>query len=416
MNRLRVIGGTRLAGRVFCQGAKNSVLPILAGCLLTGGETCLSHVPRLRDVEATLNILQQMGCTTEWQGNDLLVNSAHVTECNISEELMRELRSSAVLLGAAIARCGKTEVGRPGGCELGPRPIDLHIGAFRRLGVWVSEEGSHISCKAEKIRGCALSLPFPSVGATENIMLIAATAEGITTLTGAAREPEIIDLQNFLNHCGARISGAGSNQIVIEGVKKLHPCYYTVMPDRIVAATYLSAAAATGGNIRIEKILPVLVEPVLESLERSGCVIVRNADSIELSAPEQLVAIPQTITAPYPGFPTDAVAPLMGALLRAKGDSHFQEGIFENRYRHVDPLLKMGAKISVSGKEAVIRGVPVLYGAEMEATDLRGGAALVLAAMQAEGESVITETRLIERGYENFSETLSALGAQMIKE
>ena len=415
MGQLLVRGGNRLRGEVSIQGAKNSVLPILAATLLTGEQVELRGCPRLRDVDASVRILQALGCEAVWQGGSLIVDTAGLNGCTISDILMREMRSSAVFLGAILARCGQAELSYPGGCELGPRPIDLHLAGLRDLGAEIDDTGGMLHCRASQLSGRELVLALPSVGATENLMLAACGAAGTTVIYNAAREPEIVDLQNFLNACGGAVSGAGTSTVTVEGGKKLHGCSYTVMPDRIVAATYLFAAASAGGEIFLRGAVEQHLSTVTEALRKAGGCLSADQKGIAFCCRERLKSIRPVRTAPYPGFPTDAQAVLMAALLRSHGAPVFEENMFENRYRHVDELTRMGADIRVSGRVAVVAGVEKLHGAPVRCTDLRGGAALCVAALAAEGESQISEINHIDRGYENIARDLQALGADIVR-
>ena len=415
MSQLLIRGGSRLAGEVKIQGAKNSVLPILAATLLTGGQVELRGCPRLRDVDASIRILRALGCGVRWEGDSLLVDTTGLNGCTISDILMREMRSSAIFLGAILARCGQAELGYPGGCELGPRPIDLHLAGLRDLGAEIDDAGGTLHCKAPRLRGRELVLSLPSVGATENLMLAACGAEGTTVISNAAREPEIVDLQNFLNACGARVSGAGSTVVMVEGKRPLHGCTYQVMPDRIAAATYLCAAASAGGSIFLRDAREQHLATVTAVLREAGCTITADSAGIACACRDRLRAVRPVRTAPYPGFPTDAQAVLMAALLRSRGATVFEENIFENRYRHVDELTRMGGSIRVSGRVAVVTGVDQLYGAAVRCTDLRGGAALCVAALAAEGETRVSEIGHIDRGYEDIARDLRTLGADMIR-
>jgi UDP-N-acetylglucosamine 1-carboxyvinyltransferase len=331
----------------------------------------------------------------------------------ISDDLMREMRSSAIFLGAILARCGQAELSYPGGCELGPRPIDLHLAGLRELGAEISDAGGQLHCKAGHLIGRELVLGFPSVGATENLMLAACGAEGITAISNAAREPEIVDLQNFLNACGAHIAGAGSSFVMIEGRKPLHGCTYRIMPDRIVAATYLCAAAGAGGTVFLRNAQEQHLSTVTAVLREAGCEIATENNGIFCRQQGRLKAVRPIRTAPYPGFPTDAQAILMAALLRICGVTVLEENLFTGRYRHVDELIRMGADIRVFGRTAVISGVETLCGASVRCTDLRGGAALCVAGLAAEGETFVTEISHIERGYEDIVRDLRALGGEI---
>jgi len=415
MSQLLVRGGGCLEGEVTIQGAKNSVLPILAATLLADGQVVLQGCPHLRDVDASIRILRFLGCDAEWENDALLVNTTALNRCDISDILMREMRSSAIFLGAILARCGQADLSYPGGCELGPRPIDLHLSGLRDLGTEILEEGGILHCKAAELRGREILLSIPSVGATENLMLAACGASGTTVISNAAREPEIVDLQNFLNACGASVTGAGSSAVTVEGGRKLHGCRYHCMPDRIVAATYLCAAAAAGGEIFLRGAEEQHLTPVAAALREAGCTVVPDGAGIRCASRKQLRAVRTVRTAPYPGFPTDAQAVLMAALLRSRGATVFEENIFENRYRHVDELVRMGAEIRVSGRVAVVTGVETLHGAPVRCTDLRGGAALCVAALAAEGTTRISEIGHIDRGYQDIARDLQALGADIIR-
>ena len=416
MSQLTIRGGSRLSGETAVQGAKNSILPILAATLLTADQVELRGCPRLRDVDASIRILRDLGCTARWEGeNTLVVDTRDLSGCAVSEKLMREMRSSAIFLGAILARCGQAELSYPGGCELGPRPIDLHLSGLRDLGAEIDDAGGVLHCRAPRLRGRELVLSLPSVGATENLMLAACGAAGVTTITGAAQEPEIVDLQNFLAACGARVSGAGTSRVTVEGGRPLHGCTYTVMPDRIVAATYLCAAASAGGEIFLRGAREAHLSTVTAVLREAGCIILSEEDGIACACRDRLTAVRPVRTAPYPGFPTDAQAILMAALLKSRGTTVFEENLFTSRYRHVDELGRMGADIRVSGRVAVVTGVERLHGAPVRCTDLRGGAALCVAALAAEGETSVREISHIDRGYEDMAGDLRRLGADIVR-
>ena len=417
MERIVIDGLRRLFGEIDVHGAKNSALPILAGSLLSGGETVLHNCPQLTDVDAAIEILKVLGCTVHREGKTVTVSSDTMTQNEIPEELMHEMRSSIVFLGAMVSRRERVRLSFPGGCELGPRPIDLHISALQQLGVSVDESHGILDCKVEHgLHGAKIMLAFPSVGATENIMLAAVTAEGVTEIHNAAQEPEIVDLAGYLTKRGAKIRDAGKSTVYIEGVKSLHGAEYTVMPDRIVTATYLAGAAATGGEVTVRHVVPSDLESVLPIFDQAGCKMRIWQDAIRLEGPGMLHAVRNIRTLPYPGFPTDAQAPVMAVLTVASGTSVFVETIFENRYKHAGELCRMGADIKIEGKVAVVRGVKKLYGANVRATDLRGGAALVVAGLAAEGKTRISDIVHIDRGYESIEQAFSALGAQIRRE
>ena len=413
MSQLLAAGGRRLSGEVTIQGAKNSVLPILAATLLTADTVVLRRCPRLKDVEASIRILEALGCTARWQNDALVVDTAGMNGCAIPDALMREMRSSAIFLGAILARCGQAALSSPGGCELGPRPIDLHLTGLRALGAEIIDEGGTLRCQAETLTGRELVLGFPSVGATENLMLAACGAEGVTILTNAAREPEIEDLQNFLTACGADITGAGTSTIRIRGRRPLHGGTYTVMPDRIAAATYLCACASASGEVYLRDARENHLSTVTAVLRAAGCTVNGDESGLRCRCEGRLTAPPPIRTAPYPGFPTDVQAIVMAALLRCRGAAVFEENLFSSRYRHVDELARMGADVRTYGRVAVVLGTERLHGAAVRCTDLRGGAALCVAALAAEGETVISDIGHIDRGYASIEGDLRALGADI---
>ena len=403
----------RLSGSIAVQGAKNSVLPLLAATLLTS-ESCVIHnCPGISDVDITLDILSHLGCKVERKDHTVTVDASSVGKSDVPEELMRRMRSSIVFLGAILSRTGSAHMSAPGGDDLGSRPIDLHLSALRKLGVTVNENGGCIDCGCVGIIGNGVTLGFPSVGATENIILAAATAKGVTVIHNAAREPEICDLAAFINKMGGKISGAGEGTVVIEGVKKLHGCEYKVMPDRIVSSTLLCAAAVTGGDVELQDVICAHFMPAIACLEEMGCDITRTDNTCRIKAPQTLKA-PQTVrTMPYPGFPTDAQAVFMAAVCTASGTGVFIESIFDSRYKHAFELMRLGAKITVSGRTAVVTGVDMLTGAAADSTDLRGGAALVIAGLKAQGETKVNGIYHIDRGYEALETQLNSLGADI---
>lgn len=407
-----VKGTHRLSGTVPIHGAKNSALPVLAATLLADGVSEIDNCPHLADVQASAEILRCLGCRVAYQDGCMTVDASGLCRQDVPDYLMREMRSSIVFLGAIVARTGGADLSFPGGCELGPRPIDLHLAALRQMGVTIEEEGGHLHCHCEShLHGAAITLSFPSVGATENILLAAVTAEGKTTITNAAREPEIVDLCTYLQACGAQIDGAGEGVITVEGVERLTGCRHSVIPDRIEATTYMAAAAVTGGSLVLQRIQPRHLSAVLPAFEEAGCHMSVWDQDVLISAPPRLRRIKTIRTMPYPGFPTDAQAPVMAMTCLAEGTSVFIENIFESRYKHVGELTRLGAKIKVEGRVAVVEGVPRLSGAPVECTDLRGGASLVVAALAAAGETVITNLHHLDRGYENLVGCLSDVGA-----
>lgn len=407
-------GGTPLNGELKIQGAKNSVLPIIAASVMCGGETVIENCPKISDTYASSRILTHLGLQCIIEKNVMTVRNNGNKTVEIPDDLMREMRSSIIYMGALLGACGECRMSFPGGCELGPRPIDMHIAAMKKLGAKVVDEYGIIKCTAERgLHGARINLNYPSVGTTENIMLAAVTAKGQTVISNAAREPEIIDLADFLNRCGGRIKGAGNSTIVIDGVQKLRGCTYSVIDDRIAAATYISAAASTGGEISLTGIDSSICDSFLPVFEQMGCKIYVYSDRLYINASGKLKGVNKITTMPHPGFPTDAQAVIMAALCKAYGSSIFEENIFESRYRHVDALVKMGADIKVIGKAAVVNGVEKLYGAKVSATDLRGGAAMAVAGLGAEGVTEVAEIHHIDRGYEDMEKAFSSLGGKI---
>ncbi|MBQ6020552.1 MAG: UDP-N-acetylglucosamine 1-carboxyvinyltransferase [Clostridia bacterium] len=412
--KIEIIGGLPLRGRVEIRGAKNSALPILAATVLTRGESKIRNCPALSDVRASLEILKYLGCCVRFRDGEATVDSTELNGAPIPETLMREMRSSIIFLGAVLARFGEARLCAPGGCDIGLRPIDLHLGALGEMGARVREGGGMIVCTCpDGLRGADISLSFPSVGATENVMLAACAAKGTTRIFNAAREPEIEDLAAFLNCAGARIRGAGSAEIVIEGGKRLSGCEHTVIADRIAAGSYLAAAAITAGSVTAVGARAEHLRTVLPVFRAMGCEVTEVCDGLRLDAPQRLDAVRYIRTMPYPGFPTDLQAPLTACMCVARGTGIVRETIFENRYKHVPGLIRLGADIRLEGGCAVIRGVDRLTGAHVEATDLRGGFALVLAGLAAEGKTTVSGTAHIDRGYENVCGTLRSLGARV---
>ena len=413
MSSYIIKGGQKLEGTVKISGSKNSALPIIAATILNAGKTTLYNVPNIQDTQMMYKILETLGAKIEKKNGKIKIDTAQIKKFEIPPELMHKMRSSVILAGALIGRYKKATFSYPGGCDIGSRPIDLHLKSFEKLGIQVNQNHGNIECKVEKIKGEKINLDFPSVGATENAILASVLAEGTTTITNAAREPEIIDLQNFLNKMGAKIEGAGTDEIQIQGVKKLKDISYNIMPDRIETGTFLCFAAATKGNIILENINATHITPIINKLEEAECKIDINKNKIKIIAPKKLKAI-DIKTMPYPGFPTDMQSVFASMLTTAKGTSIIVENIFENRYKYTQELNKMGAKITVEGKSAIIRGTRKLYGAEVKATDLRGGAALVLAGLVAKGTTQIDNIEYILRGYEKIDDKLKKLGANIV--
>lgn len=417
MELWRVSGGRRLSGSVRVQGAKNAVLPLLAASALTGCETELIHCPRLSDVDASLDILRRLGCRAGQEEDVVCVDSRDMTDFAIPPELTRRMRSSVVFLGAILARCGQARLSMPGGCELGARPIDLHLMAMEKLGARVECRNGEILCSAENgLRGAHIDLPLPSVGATENAMLAACGARGRTVITNAALEPEIVELQGFLRLMGADIAGAGGPVVTVEGFHPASRVGWRVMPDRIECATLLCACAAAGGDIELRGADHTQFAPVTDALAAMGCRVRADKYSLRLWRDGRLTGGQTIVTAPYPGFPTDAQPLMMAASLTAAGETVFVENIFENRYRQAEELMRLGADIRRHGRVAVVRGVKSLHGAPVSAHDLRGGAALVTAALAAHGQTVVSDPGYIARGYDGLDGTLRLLGADVTVE
>ncbi|CDE13781.1 uDP-N-acetylglucosamine 1-carboxyvinyltransferase 1 [Clostridium sp. CAG:470] len=412
MSSYIIEGGHKLEGTVKISGSKNSALPIIAATILNAGKTTLYNVPNIQDTQMMYKILETLGAKIEKKNGKIKIDTSKIEKFEIPPELMHKMRSSVILAGALIGRYQKATFSYPGGCDIGSRPIDLHLKSFEKLGIQVNQNHGNIECNAEKIKGEKIDLDFPSVGATENAILASILAEGTTIITNAAREPEIIDLQNFLNKMGAKIVGAGTDEIQIEGVKKLKDISYNIMPDRIETGSFLCFAAATKGNIILENVNATHITPIISKLEEAECKIETSKNKIKIIAPKKLKAI-DIKTMPYPGFPTDMQSVFASMLTIAKGTSIIVENIFENRYKYTQELNKMGAKITVEGKSAIIRGTRKLYGADVKATDLRGGAALVLAGLIAKGKTQVDDIEYILRGYEKLDYKLQNLGANI---
>lgn len=405
-------GGRRLEGEVDVSGSKNASLPILASSILNSGTTKLYNVPEIRDTRITQEILKFLGCKVKKNKGKVEVNSKNITKKEIPEHLMHQMRSTVILAGAILGRFKEVKFSYPGGCDIGARPIDLHLKSFEKLGVNITENAGFIVCKCDKIIGANIDLDFPSVGATENIILASVYAEGVTNISNAAMEPEIVDLANCLNSMGAKIEGAGTSNVKITGVKNLKSISYKIMPDRIEAGSLLCMTSVTGGKIKLNNCRPEHIIPVLNKLEESGCLVDKKDNSVILVAPKKLKAV-DIKTMPYPGFPTDMQSVFGAMLTIAKGTSVIVENIFENRYKYMAELKKMGAKITIEGKTAIIKGVRRLSGAKVVSTDLRGGAALVTAALAAKGKTEVTDVEYILRGYERLDEKLRKLGANI---
>ena len=415
MSKYIIEGQTRLLGEVDITGAKNSVLPILASTVINGDENIILNTPGLRDVYIMEKILRDIGCKVTRKGSTMTVNSKDLDRVEIPEEPVREMRSSIVLLGAMLSRTGEVKIGYPGGCEIGPRPIDLHLKALKQMGVRIEEAHGFLHCTVKKLKGCNIQLDFPSVGATENIMLAAVKAEGTTIIRNAAREPEIIDLENFLNSIGGKVSGSGTSVIKIDGVKSFQPVKHSVIPDRIEAGTYMIASAITAGNLSLKGVESEHIQPIISKLREMGCKILTDRNMLNISAPKKLKSIESVQTLPYPGFPTDMQSQMMSLLALSKGTSVITETVFENRFMHAEELVRMGANIKTVGRVAVVKGVESFTGAKVSAKDLRGGAALILAGLAAEGTTEVENTYHIERGYDCIEDKLKSVGAKIYK-
>ena len=415
MSNWLVRGGAVLSGTVSVQGSKNAALPILAATLLVEEPIRLLNCPAIRDVENMLRILESLGCTVKRESDALIVDSRTANNCVLPTALSGELRSSIFLLGSVLSRFAAADAPYPGGCEIGNRPIDLHLDGLKRLNAEIEERGGRIRCTGGTLKGAVVDLGYPSVGATENVMLAACRADGVTTIRNAACEPEIADLERFLRACGFSVNGAGTPTITIDGVKRGHGASFRIMPDRIVTGTYLIGAAITGGDVTVTDTQPETVDTLLFKLAECGCGITRKADSVRVRAAKRPNAIGFTETRPYPGFPTDLQPQLFALLSRADGTSVIVENVFESRFRHAQELKKMGAQNRILDRTAVVTGVDTLHGACVTAHDLRGGAALALAGLSAEGETRILHAERIERGYERMDSVIERLGGSIAR-
>ncbi|GFR39403.1 UDP-N-acetylglucosamine 1-carboxyvinyltransferase 1 [Insulibacter thermoxylanivorax] len=416
MSRFIVRGGQRLSGTVKVHGAKNSVLPIIAASILASeGQSIIRDVPMLDDVVTISKVLQSIGVdiSVQPEQEQAIINARYISNCEAPYDLVRQMRASFLVMGPLLARCGEARVALPGGCAIGTRPIDQHLKGFEAMGADINLGQGYIEARTRgRLKGAKIYLDVASVGATENIMMAAALAEGTTVIENAAKEPEIVDLANYLNAMGAKVRGAGTGLIRIEGVEKLHGVEYAVIPDRIEAGTYMIAAAITGGDVYVEGAIVDHLKPVISKMQEMGVEIRADENGVHVLAPHKLRAV-DVKTLPYPGFPTDMQAPMMALLLVSEGTSIVTETVFENRFMHVAELKKMRAEIKVEGRSAIITGGARLTGAKVCATDLRAGAALILAGLAAEGETVISGVHHIDRGYVNIAEKMQALGAEI---
>ena len=416
MESFLIRGGRRLEGALRVDGAKNAALPILAASVLTEDTVHLQDVPDILDVQRMADILEMLGCRVTRQAHALTVTGDSMSSSEMPDALSKQIRSSIFLLGPILSRFRKATVTYPGGCEIGLRPIDLHLSGLRALGVDVKEEGGIIRCDGANMHAGEVHLDYPSVGATENVIMAAVCLPGVTTIHNAAREPEIVDLCRFLTAMGGRIQGAGSAVIQVDGVKKLHGVHYAPMPDRIVAGTLLCAGAITGGRIELTNAPVDDMHAICAKLREMGCDIREGEQSLALTAPKRLMAFPILQTQPHPGFPTDMQAQMLALLTVAEGTGVIVENVFENRFTHAGDLNRMGARVICSGRTAIVRGVEGLTGAQVTARDLRGGAALTLAGLCAQGETVVEHVAFIDRGYEHLECQLCRLGADVTRQ
>jgi len=411
--KLIISGGNRLHGTVKIDGAKNSSLSIMAATLLTKDVCILRNVPRLTDVETMSDVIRKLGVNVEWkEGNNLYIDSDNFNNYEAPYELVKMMRASILVMGPLLARLKRAKISLPGGCAIGARPVDYHLKGFEALGAQVEVEKGYIEAKVNTLKGVEIYLDFPSLGATENIMMAACLAEGVTTIENAAKDPEVVELGNFLNKMGAKVKGLGTDLIKIKGVKELHGIDYTIIPDRIEAGTYMIAAAITGGDVLIEEADPLLLKPLIVKLEEAGVRIELEKNLIKVIGPDRANAV-DIKTLPFPGFPTDMQPQFMALSCVARGTSVITETVFEKRFAHIGDLIRMGADIKVEGHSAIIKGVKKLSAAPVMASDLRGGAALVLAGLVAEGTTELSRIYHLDRGYAKLEEKLNSLGADI---
>ncbi|MDA0739874.1 MAG: UDP-N-acetylglucosamine 1-carboxyvinyltransferase [Nitrospirae bacterium] len=415
MTRITITGGRPLHGRVQAAGAKNAALPILASTLLGGGECHIANLPQVRDVATMNTLLSLLGASVKQEGTGVVIKADSVQSLEAPYDLVKTMRASVLVLGPLLARFGEAVVSLPGGCAIGPRPVNLHLDGFKKLGATIELEHGYIRAYASKLQGQRIDLEMPTVTGTENLMMAACLANGTTIINNAAMEPEIEDLANFLNARGAKVSGAGTSHIVVEGVSQLHEAEYRVMPDRIETGTFLIAGMVTGGDVEVSQCIPGHLDPLISKLRESGAEVHETSDSIRVKAPAKVQAL-DVQTCPYPGFPTDLQAQMMAMMCVAEGTSVITENVFEGRFLHVPELQRMGASITVDGARAVVKGVPQLTGAQVMASDLRASAGLILAGLAAEGETQINRVYHLDRGYERIEDKLQSLGAIVHRE
>lgn len=415
MTRITITGGRPLHGRVQAAGAKNAALPILASTLLGGGECHIANLPQVRDVATMNTLLSLLGASVKQEGTGVVIKADSVQSLEAPYDLVKTMRASVLVLGPLLARFGEAVVSLPGGCAIGPRPVNLHLDGFKKLGATIELEHGYIRAYASKLQGQRIDLEMPTVTGTENLMMAACLANGTTIINNAAMEPEIEDLANFLNARGAKVFGAGTSHIVVEGVSQLHEAEYRVMPDRIETGTFLIAGMVTGGDVEVSQCIPGHLDPLISKLRESGAEVHETSDSIRVKAPAKIQAM-DVQTCPYPGFPTDLQAQMMAMMCVAEGTSVITENVFEGRFLHVPELQRMGASITVDGARAVVKGVPQLTGAQVMASDLRASAGLILAGLAAEGETQINRVYHLDRGYERIEDKLQSLGAIVHRE
>lgn len=415
MNNIIIEGGHRLSGTVHISGAKNAVLPLIAAAMLPAGVSEIEETPWLTDVCYMCDVLNYLGAATKYEEGVLRIDASHLSGSTAPFEEVQKMRASFLVMGPLLARLGEAKIPLPGGCTIGARPIDLHLKGFEAMGARVTISQNYIETKVNHLHGARIYLDFPSVGATENIMMAAALAEGITIIENAAKEPEIVDLANFLNAMGGRIKGAGTDVVRITGVAELHPARHTTIPDRIEAGSFMLMAAITGSELFLENVITSHLQPMIAKMNDAGVRIIDEIDGLRVLPAGKILPV-EIKTLPYPGFPTDMQAQFMAYLSLAEGSSTIKETVFENRYMHVGQLAKMGADITVSGNTAIINGVPRLKGCYVEATDLRAGAAMIVAALAAEGRTTIGQVEHISRGYEDIVGKLKQVGAHIWEE
>lgn len=411
-NRIIIQGDNRLSGTVHISGAKNAVLPLIAAAMLPQGVSTIEETPNLTDVCYMCDVLNYLGANTQYQNGTLTIDASDLANTTAPFEEVQKMRASFLVMGPLLARLGQAKIPLPGGCAIGARPIDLHLKGFEAMGAGITISDNYIEARVNHLHGARIYLDFPSVGATENIMMAAALAEGNTIIENAAKEPEIVDLANFLNAMGAKIKGAGTDVIRIVGVEELRPAHHTVIPDRIEAGSFMLMAAITGSELFLENVITSHLQPIIAKLNDSGVRIIDDIDGLRVLPAREILPV-EIKTLPYPGFPTDMQAQFMAYLTLAGGVSTIKETVFENRFMHVAELNKMGANIEVKGNTAVINGVRKLKGAHIAATDLRAGAAMIVAALAAEGETIITEVDHVYRGYEDIIGKLQSIGAKI---